>query len=225
MPLSPVAIEHSLAAHGLHLVGGFHPTEEDGLPPLADGQTAGTLLVVGNAGSGIWQHLRTAPEMRGPDPLDRWTRRVVDGIARTHGMDTLYPFGGPPWHPFQRWAQRADPALHPSPLGLLIHPAYGLWWALRAALLLPERIGLPERPAAASPCASCAGRPCLTACPVGAFRPEGYAVADCRAYLHTLSGQPCVVKGCAARRACPVGRSFAYAQPHGQFHMMAFRRG
>ena len=52
----------------------------------------------------------------------------------------------------------------------------------------------------------------------------GYDVAACRAYLHTLSGQPCVIQGCQARVACPVGRTHAYRGAQAQHHMRAFAR-
>ena len=53
-----------------------------------------------------------------------------------------------------RWAQRAEP-LHPSPLGVLIHPVHGLWHAYRGALAFAEPIELPPRADLPSPCASC----------------------------------------------------------------------
>jgi hypothetical protein len=219
------AVESRVADAGLVLFGGFHPEPDDGVPSLPGGNAAATVLVVGNIGSSFWAHVQAAPERGGPDPVDRWTARVLGGLAGELGATALYPFGSPPHHPFQRWARRADPDLSVSPLGLLIHPDRGLWHALRGALLFRERLVLPAiaapRP---SPCASCLGKPCLNTCPVGAFGTGGYDVAACRAYLHTLSGQPCVVQGCRARAACPVGRAHAYAGAQVQHHMRAFAR-
>src|SRR4030095_137820 len=43
-----------------------------------------------------------------------------------------------------RWAMRAE-AVAPSPLGILIHPDYGLWHAYRGALAFAERLALPPR--------------------------------------------------------------------------------
>ena len=85
-----------------------------------------------------------APHIDGePDPLNRWTRRVIEPIAESFGARAAYPFGEPGW-PFQRWALRAE-TLYASPLGILIHPEYGLWHAWRAALLFDERLPLPPR--------------------------------------------------------------------------------
>jgi hypothetical protein len=222
-PLAAVASR--VADAGLALFGSFHPEPDDGVPSLPDGDIPATVLLVGNIGSSFWAHVQAAPERGGPDPVDRWTARVLGDLAAGLAATAIFPFGGPPHHPFQRWARRADPDLSVSPLGLLIHPDHGLWHALRGALLFRERLLLPSvaapRP---NPCASCAGRPCLDTCPVGAFRAGGYDVAACRAYLHTLSGQPCVIQGCRARVACPVGRTHAYTGAQAQHHMRAFAR-
>lgn len=181
---------------------------------------------MGNVGPAFWRRLQAAPEAGGPDPVDRWTARELGGLAAGLGLGVAFPFGGPPFHPFQRWARRADPELAASPLGLLIHPDHGLWHALRAALLLPEAVALPGiRQPRPSPCASCAAKPCLAACPVGAFTAAGFAATACRSCLSTLSGQACVIQGCLARDACPVGRAHRYPAAQIQHHTRAFARG
>lgn len=218
-------LDQRLTAVGLSLRGGFHPGPEDAVPLLADGAPPGTALMVGNVGGAFWAHVQASPEARGPDPIDRWSERVLREIAAELGAEALFPFAGPPWHPFQRWARRADPELSPSPLGILIHPEHGLWHALRGALLFRERLDLPAVGARPSPCTACEAKPCLKRCPVGAFTAEGYAVASCRAYLATLSGQPCMIQGCQARAACPVGRGNAYGMSQLQHHMRRFARG
>ena len=165
--------------------------------------------------------VQAAPEAGGGNPIDRWTARVLSDLAD----GVLFPFGGPPHHPFQLWARRADPALSVSPLGILIHPEFGLWHALRGALLYREQLELPEMAPAASPCDGCSAKPCLKTCPVGAFTRSGYDVVSCRSYLRTLSGQPCMIQGCQARLACPVGREYAYRDGLAQHLMRAFARG
>jgi len=177
--------------------------------------------MVGNVGQAFWAALQSAPEAKGRDPIDRWTVRTLDGLADA----VLFPFGGPPYHPFQRWAQRGDPSLSPSPLGILIHPEFGLWHALRGALLFKDRLELPSIEPRPSPCDRCDGKPCLRTCPVGAFTDHGYDTLSCRAYLRTLSGQPCVIQGCQARLACPVGRDHTYRGGLAQHLMRVFARG
>ena len=158
------------------------------------------------------------------DPLDRWSRRLIESLARELGGRALFPFGGPPFLPFQRWAQRAEP-VHSSPIGLLIHPYYGLWHAYRGAIGFPEELAVPEPAPVPSPCESCTGRWCLKSCPVGAFSSTGYDVAACAGHLRSAAGGDCMDFGCRARRACPVGADHAYGPEQASFLMRAFLRG
>jgi hypothetical protein len=222
---SVAALAEGLAAAGLAWRGGFHPEPADGVPPLPDGRAAATLILAGTVGSAWWQRFAAAPEAGdgAADPLDRWSRRLLSGLAARHGAVALFPFGGPPWLPFQRWAARAEPVA-PSPLGILIHPEYGLWHAYRGALAFAERLGLPPPAAASSPCESCRARPCLGGCPVGAFGAGGYDVPRCVAHLAGPAGAACVTIGCQARLACPVGADYRYGPSAAAFHMGAFLR-
>ena len=217
------SIERLVAAHGLHLRGGFHPATDDGVPILADGRTPATLLLLGNVGASLWAEFSGSPETAdgAPDPLNRWTQRIIGGIAHEAGAEPLFPFGGPPYLPFQRWAMRAE-AVAPSPLGILIHPDYGLWHAYRGALAFAERLALPARVERPRPCDSCADRPCLSTCPVGAFRGQGYDVPACVGHIGSPAGEACMSGGCLARRACPVGRDHGYGPAQARFHMSAF---
>ncbi|WP_102961123.1 hypothetical protein [Mangrovicella endophytica] len=212
-----------LAAFGLCLRGGFRPDAEEALPPMPDGSAPATLLLVGNAGPDLWRVFTTSPEFDDghSDALDRWSQRVLTSIAEAIGAAAYFPFGGPPHLPFQQWAKRSEP-LHPSPLGLLIHPRFGLWHAYRGALALGHAVDLPPCPPLPSPCESCRGRPCLTACPVGAFTGAGYDVGRCRAYARGPEGEGCRSGGCRARLACPFGQDAAYGSEQMAFHMRAF---
>jgi ferredoxin len=182
-----------------------------------------TIVLVGTAGARGWSAFAEAPEYADglADPLDRWSRRIVDALARVCGAQALYPFEGPPYCPFQRWAMRAEP-LHISPLGLLIHPEYGLWHSFRGALGFAEPLEIAAIARRPSPCEACAARPCLHACPVGAFSGRDYDVEACVAHLRQDAGAPCRNGGCLARRACPVGADHAPGPAQAQFHMRAF---
>ncbi len=144
--------------------------------------------------------------------------------AHELGATAFFPFGGPPWLPFQQWARRAEP-VHASPIGVLIHPRYGLWHSYRGALGFSEALAVPELKPVPSPCDSCAGRWCLKACPVGAFSAAGYEVAACAAHVKSPAGADCMALGCRARRACPVGAEHAYPPEQANFHMRAFLKG
>jgi hypothetical protein len=222
---SVVAIGAVLSAverTGLAARGAFGLTESERTGALAN---ARTIALIGIAGRRGWDAFAESPEAQdgGADPLDRFSRRVVDGLARALGAIALYPFGGPPHWPFQQWARRAEP-VHSSPLGLLIHPAFGLWHSYRGALAFPQAFELPPVQPAASPCDACVGRPCLGACPVGAFSAEGYDVAACAAHLREAAGAECMERGCLARRACPVGAQHRHGAAQAVFTMRAFLR-
>ena len=184
-----------------------------------------TIVLVGVAGRAGWDAFAASGEARdgAKHPLDRFSRRVIGGLARELGALALYPFGGPPHFPFQQWARRAEP-VHPSPLSLLIHPRYGLWHSFRGALAFAEALDVPLLETTPSPCDSCTEKPCLSACPVGAFSVGGYDVPACVAHLRAAEGAECMDRSCLARRACPVGAEHAHGPEQAAFAMRAFRR-
>ncbi len=206
-------------AAGLAVYGGFHAEDADGAPP-----GAATIILLGYGGAGLWRRFETSPEAADgtANPLDRWSRRVIGVIAETLGCAAAFPFGGPPYSPFLRWAARAGNVWQ-SPLGMMIHAEYGLWASWRGALVFNEVLPLPEQPPAARPCDTCPDRPCLSACPVGAFTDAGYDTAACAGHLGDAAGSDCLGRGCLARRACPVGREYAHEPAQAAFHMRAFR--
>ncbi|MEI4488032.1 ferredoxin [Frigidibacter sp. MR17.14] len=208
-------IETRAAAERLTVAGGFHPVLEDGLGE-------GTLLLLAPAEPGFWAHLTASPEGRdgAPDPVDRWSRRVIGRLACDLGAKAKFPFAGPPWHPFYQWALRSGLAWA-SPVTLLVGARMGLFASYRGALLLREQIDLPKP--TAQPCASCA-KPCLTACPAGALGAAGYDVPRCHAFLDTPAGADCLTGGCRVRRACPVSQSYGRRPEQSAYHMSQFHR-
>ena len=202
-----------LAPSGLAVVGGFHPEPDDGAP-----EGTGTLLLVGPDGDRMWPVFSASPEAADgrPDPLDRWSRRVIDDAARELGATALYPFGGPPWQPFVRWAAKGEGS-RVSPVCIPVSPTRGLWAAYRGALALPERAPLHGEPHT-DPCLGCPA-PCLSACPVEAFAGGAYDLAACVTHAGGPEGAACR-DGCLVRRACPVGTAPVLAQR--RFHMAAF---
>ncbi len=186
-----------------------------------------TIVLAGFVGRDGWRSFASSAEaLDGLDhPLDRWSRRVVEALARDLGALPLFPFGDPQlFWPFQQWAQRAEP-VHPSPIGVLIHPVYGLWHSYRGALGFSEALDVPEPVEAPSPCESCRERWCLNACPVAAFSAAGYDVGACVGHLKSAARADCMIAGCRARGACPVGAEHAYGPEQASFTMRAFLRG
>ncbi len=225
MPERPQSIEsffYAIERAGFAPRGAFPLRVEERAGPLAD---ARAVVLIGVAGRSGWDAFASSPEARdgADDPLDRFSRRVIGGLAQAFGAVALFPFGGPPYWPFQQWARRAEP-VHPSPIGLTIHPVYGLWHSYRGALGFRQALDLPKVDPQASPCASCRDRPCLSACPVGAFTTAGYDVAACVAHLRSVAGADCMGRGCRARRACPVGVEHVSRPEQAALAMRAFLR-
>jgi hypothetical protein len=214
----------TLQTRGLILRGGFAPLASDAVPLLPDVSAARWLALVGVAGSAFWPHFVASSQHAdgAAHPLDRWSRAIGDALAEEAGGLALYPFGGPPHLPFQRWAQRAE-GLHASPLGLRLHPEYGLWHSYRFALALPSPLDEPAPLDNTDLCVQCSGQPCLHACPVNAFTGTAYRVDVCTAHLASTPEPECTDVGCLARHACPVGQQHAQVPEHARFLMNAFR--
>jgi hypothetical protein len=216
-------IDDLLAGTGLFVRGAFHPSPDDGVRALADGRAAETVALVGNAGKAMWSAFRRdMPVIAGKDPLDGWVDAHLERAAAAVGAEIVFATRKP-WPPIQRWAMKAG-GVHRSPIGILIHPDFGLWHVYRGALLFARKLALPSMRAAASPCETCAKKPCLTACPADAFKPESFDMHACVGHVESRKGKACATGGCLARRACPVGRAHAYVPEEGAFHMDAVVR-
>lgn len=197
------------------MFGAFHPGPDDSTPP-----GTGTLVLIGPREPGFWPHFTASPEYRDalPDPLDRWSKRVIGAVAQDWAGRALFPSDGPPWPPFIAWALRSGRTWQ-SPVGLLVHDRAGLFVSYRGALALPGRLDLPATPP--RPCDSCADQPCRTACPVDALG-ETYDIPACHAFLDQPQGRACLETGCAARRACPISQSYGRMAEQSAFHMASF---
>ncbi|WP_298844973.1 ferredoxin [uncultured Roseobacter sp.] len=215
--MSWAALEAGARERHLTILGGFHPDTTDGAP---DGYR--TLLLLGPSAPEFWPaYSQSAEALDGaPDPMDRWSERVIGGWARSLGATALFPFGGPPWLPFFSWAQRTG-RIHASPIMLLVHDEAGLFVSFRGALALREHIDLP--PAPPSPCITCDTKPCKSACPVNAFDGTGYDVDACKSHLGQTAGADCMAAGCLARRACPVSVQHPRQPAQSAYHMQVFR--
>ncbi len=224
------SLSNVLAEHGLMLFGGLELSANE----CAQGQEAligRKALLIGNAGSDMWVQFSKSNEYADdkPDPMNRWTRRVLDDVARQFGGRVVYPFDKPYW-PFQRLAQKAA-GVQSSPLGILIHPEYGLWHAFRGVVVFDEAHEFTSQINALimnadsliHPCDTCVEKPCLTACPVGAFTGEWLNVQDCFAHLDTRSEPDCMSLGCRARCACPIAKTSQYNEAQIKFHMKSYR--
>jgi hypothetical protein len=192
------------------------------LAALLEGARAA--LIVGSGGPSFFDGFEAAAVEASdgaPNPLDRYTRRVVEATA----MATLpplgvrqavyFPFAGAaPLIPFQRLGRAAGVG-PPGPLGLQIHPVYGPWWAYRALIVIDR--GLSTGPSLGDVCAGCPA-PCVAACPGGAVSLAGFSIPACHA--HRLRAVPCRLS-CAARIGCVRGPEHRYRDEALAFHMAA----
>lgn len=203
----------AFAQFGLSIRGGFNfdPGEQ---------ALARALLLVGHGGANYWTHFTKwrCEHPKVENPLDTWSRVIIDRVAASVGARAVYP-NDRPYMPFQQWAMRAE-GLRPSPLGILMHPCFGLWHAYRGALLFDHEIPIQAAPVSNHLCDLCAGKPCLNSCPVTAFADGGYAVGQCRSHVRT-EGATCRDMGCIARNACPHD-AWRYPAEVQAFHMTAF---
>ena len=176
------------------------------------------LLLLAHGGRQLWQMVTTTAD-RSSDPIDDFSRQrvqyVIDHYLQSPAHIWLYP--GDLLLPLQQlgaavgWQQT-------SPLGLGIHPHYGLWFAYRAALLVDAELPVTEfAQASHSVCEQCGEKPCITTCPAAAVSEnQAFALTACADYRLSESS-PCADR-CLARLACPVGEQYRYSDEQLQYH-------
>lgn len=227
--VTPAALDDiakRLHSVGLQLRGRALNTDEFDLP----GQS---LILIGNIGGTFWKHFQAA-KVSGANPLDDWVKSIVRPIASEHNAVAYFP-SDQPYQPFQQWAMKAE-GIAQSVLGPLIHSEFGTWHAYRAALVMQidesyqDVVGssyeidssTSEIESSIEICQTCLDKPCLSKCPVKAFRNGTYDVESCAFFLEKDEGKVCMSSGCQARIACPVGTSFTYSEEQNEFHLTAF---
>jgi len=229
-PIDLVELKGKLAENGLSVLGALrlannHCAAGEG---VFSGQYA---ILVGNEGGKMWSFFAQSPEYGdgGKDPMNRWTRRMLSKLTHDADCELRYPFDKPYW-PFQRIACEAM-GIKSSPLGILIHPEFGLWHAFRAIIIVSPNNDLAEEiqnmihqaQKLIHPCEICPDKPCLTACPVSAFNGTSLDREACFQHLDEGNEPHCMKSGCMARNTCPVGSSFKYENAQIEFHMKSYR--
>jgi hypothetical protein len=255
------AISQAVAQHGLSILAHIplHKQTNTATTPYCVAQKAinetsapaptHTGYLIGNiqhpTSASFWPHFlqdaKATPRIAtARHPLDTWTETILPPIASTFGADVWFVHTGPPYLPIISWLKAAC-GMKQSPMGIMMHPEYGLWCGFRAVLILPQTPhtapSMRSYPAGKAPCDDCHDRPCLSACPVNAVQNGHYDVQTCRSalqqqYSHVENAPPpahhaaapCVAQGCLARMACP-HQHYQYSQAQRQFHIKAFAMG
>lgn len=199
------ALAAACAAQGLDLaaeacVGAYN--ERVGARHHLDGSADTAVLLIGNTRR-LWPAfigaLSRRPELaEHPDPLDCYVEKVVgDGCAQVEGARVRWAHRATPAHiSMQALAEVAGLAWR-SPAALSVHPRYGPWIALRAAVVLH---GTRHERDAPMP------RPCF-GCATG-----------CEKRLRSLAAEAGWRDWLAVRDACPLGREFRYPAQQIAYH-------
>jgi hypothetical protein len=220
------------APYGLNLVGAV-PAHSYNSAVAAHLQThaidaeAHSIVVIGNGGGDFWRayrrHVEADPQWeRRTDPLDDFTREVIEReiatALRERGLRcvVVYPFvndaGNLHFMELGRLAGIGGPSL----LGVLIHPVYGTWIALRGALLMDQLLDEPGDGAGYDPCPRCVPRSCRPACPVEAVSERGWDVMKC--IKHRVEAAPDCSHGCYSRLRCVIGPQHRYPDDEIRHH-------
>ena len=214
-------LDNCLADYGMEVLGCFSFTYNE-LKQFSQPNSIG--IMIASCGRSMWSIFKCSMQFSDgrANPLERWSAEVLTATAVEFNAQLLLPFDKP-FPPFQQWAIRAA-GLHQSPLGLLIHPDYGLWFGLRAVMVLnaAEFADIEKPVAHDNLCEQCEDKPCHYACPVRAFAENTLNTGKCFSHLKTNNQPDCKSEGCKARNACPIGNAHRYCAQQLQFHMAAY---
>lgn len=200
---------------------------------------AGTALVIGHGGPAGWERMvevdgEPGSARPGHDPIDAFSRRTGEELVHLladAGCEArvVLPSDRCTLNFLQLGEESGFGTISPA-IGLLVHPRFGPWVSLRAAILVQ---GQPFGDSAWShsiaceyqPCTGCK-RPCLEACPADAYTERGFPPDLDKCISHRQTGG--CTRGCDVRRACPVGADYRYGPDEERFRhsysLFAMRR-
>lgn len=218
-------LTRALGARGFDLVGVADTDAHDGrvAPERAirvHAPWARSVVVVGNAGPALWSRVEGWAAARGgveavADPIDEFTAEtvpaavtpVLDEAGVRHRIAFPFASGSELSPSFLDLAATAALGT-PSLLGVLLHPVFGPWMALRAAIVTDVALTAARPAEGFDPCPTCVERACQRACPGGVVRdPGGWDFVGC--IDHRIATGDCGAR-CEARVACVIGREHRY---------------
>ena len=228
------AIVQTLAPLGLNLIG---TTTVAAYEALVSSQyyvstllpQAKTIIVIGNGGAYFWKGFRAYCDAH-PNhleerehPLDDYTSMSIEAVLTPHLQmaHATYRY----LYPFRFWTEpvsfmhlaRAAGIAGPSILGVVIHPHYGPWLALRAALLIDQEVSIAPQAPDFDPCPTCQERTCIQSCPANAIPSvTGWDIPGC--VQHRIQVASDCLDYCHARYDCVYGREYRYPLDELQYH-------
>ena len=179
------------------------------------------LILIGHQGRDFWDALQRRG-MHGAHPMDQFVTECVtawmNGTMHGHVWRQVFP--GP--HPVGLQRLGALTGWHQtSPFWVGVDAAWGSWFAYRAVILADTSLPLTSRRESTSPCLTCSGKPCISACPAGALvedQPGAWRLSACLDY-RKQPASPCQDR-CLARNACPVGAQHRYTDQQINYHYL-----
>jgi hypothetical protein len=227
-------IKEALTLYGLNLVGATSIAAYEAIVPpqyhvASLLPNAKSIVVIGNGGGEFWRGFRAYCEahpgylQERAHPLDDYTVETIESMLTPilQTAKAFYRF----LYPFRFWTEpvsfmhlaRAAGLAGPSLLGVMIHPEYGPWMALRTAVLIDQELSLRPHVSGFDPCPTCVERPCLSACPASAISVgKGWDIPAC--VQHRLQHTEDCVDYCHARYNCVYGREHRYPLDELQYH-------
>lgn len=175
-----------------------------------------SLILIAHAGQSLWPHF-TEHQKNHPksfNPIDDYSIQSSTEILATLGDQNplfLYPNTNVSLFPFLEqtgWG-------FSSPVGILIHPQFGLWWAIRSFIATKLILTPSQALSDIHPCTLCVEKPCLSSCPVQATQISGL---DFKLCSETRLKESSCGNDCAARLACPIGQNFTYSEEQRRYH-------
>lgn len=209
---------------GMNLVGAVDAQAFDATQPVGRRarewrDSAGTILLLGTGGRSGWQALQERqggpPETPSPHqhPIDDWSAEVAQDLLtlmQEQGVrGCLVQPDAPQALNFRQLAEMVGFGTISPVIGHLIHPDFGPWVSLRAALVLDASPFGPQPPSPThefQPCCAC-DRPCVKVCPAGTYDAGKLDLVSCG--THRVGGG--CSQGCESLRSCPVGAEHRYS--------------
>jgi epoxyqueuosine reductase len=217
---SAVLNEAGLNCHAVFAIANF--SEEVRVELLArcpQAKNYQQLILIGHAGTQFWRSLNdnVVDVLDQAHPIDTFTVDVVQKFLQTEypSVDYEIVYPGAYTLSLQELGKLAG-WHHASPFMVGVNSHFGSWFAYRALVLANTDLPVTPEHISASPCLTCEGKPCISACPPGALNDGKFNLEKCIGYRQQDDSQ-CKTT-CLARRACPVASEHRYTNEQMQYH-------